>query len=228
MANIERIGSATLYLGDCREILPALEPVDAIVTDPPYGVGLGETEGRGDGGHGLKIAAYASYADTYQNFTDLIVPRLKHAIASAKRAAVFTGPHIHEQLKPDAIGGIFCPAASARHCWGFKNFLPVLLYGKAPDLQLGSKQTVYRSSEVVDRDDNPHPVPKPIGWMRWAVDLASRSGECVLDPFMGSGTTGVAAMQLGRKFIGVEIDSVYFDVACRRLEDAQRQQRMFA
>jgi site-specific DNA-methyltransferase (adenine-specific) len=231
----EVIGDAMLIQADCQDwmaTLPDCFRADALITDPPYGVNLGQTEGSGTDHagkqHGLKIAAYSSYEDTYENFCSLIVPRLNAAMQRAERAAVFTGPHQQEQRKPDALGGVFCPAASARHCWGFKNFLPVLLYGSAPDLQKGSKHTVYRSSEVVDRDDNPHPVPKPIGWMRWLVDLASRQGETVLDPFMGSGTTGVAALQLGRKFIGIELDPAYFDIACRRIEDAQRQSRIFA
>lgn len=221
----EVIGDATLYLGDCLEILPTLPKVDAVITDPPYGVGLGGTAGAGNG-HGLKIAAYESFDDSYENFVSSIVPRLNASLDLCSRACVFSGPHIHEQRKPDAIGGVYCPSANGRHKWGFKSFLPALLYGGAPDLHKGSKHTAIRSSEV--SDDNPHPCPKPTGWMVWAVDLASRKGESILDPFMGSGTTGVACMNLGRKFIGIEIEPKYFDIACERIENAQRQQRMFA
>lgn len=209
-----------LILGDCLTVVPDCFRADALITDPPYGVDLGETGGAGNG-HGLKIKAYESYIDTYENFVSLIVPRLTRAIGMADRAVVFTGPHIHEQTKPDAIGGVYCPAASGRHSWGFKSFLPALLYGKAPDLQLGSKHTAIYSTEMTEK--NGHPCPKPIGWMKWAVDLASREGETVFDPFMGSGTTGVAAVQLGRKFVGIEIESAYFEIACERIYNAQRQ-----
>ena len=222
---IETIGNATLYLGDCLEILPTLPKVDAVITDPPYGVGLGETAGSG-GGHGLKIDAYESYDDTYENFVMQIVPRLNASLDLAARGLVFTGPHLHEQRKPDAIGGVYCPAASARHAWGFKSFLPALLYGTAPDVHLGSKHTAIRSTDTAGK--NGHPCPKPTRWMVWAVDLASRKGETVLDPLMGSGTTGVACMQLGRTFIGIEIEPKYFEIACEQIENAQRQQRMFA
>lgn len=224
----ETIGDALLIQADCLDwlkSLPTCFTVDAVITDPPYGIGLGDTAGAGDG-HGLKLAAYASYEDTYENFVNLIVPRLNATLARAARGLVFTGPHIHEQKKPDAIGGVFHPAASGRHQWGFKNFLPALLYGTAPDINLGSRPTVLRSTASTEK--NGHPCPKPLPWMFWAVDLATRTGETVLDPFMGSGTTGVAALQMGRKFCGVEIDPGYFDIACEQIENAQRQSRLIA
>lgn len=221
----EVIGDAVLIHADCLSAVPSCFRADVLITDPPYGVGLGDTAGAGDG-HGLKLAAYESYEDTYENFVTVIVPRLNTALGMVDRALVFTGPHVHEQRKPDAIGGVFCPSASARHKWGFKNFLPVLLYGSAPDLNLGSKQTAFYSTAIAE--SNGHPCPKPLPWMRWAIDLASRKGETVFDPFMGSGTTGVAAVQLGRKFLGIELEEKYFDIACERIENAQRQERLFA
>jgi DNA modification methylase len=223
---VETIGDCTLYLGDCLEILPTLGKVDAVVTDPPYGVGLGDTRGCGDN-HGLRLEAYASYDDTYGNFVKTIVPALNTALIMSRRGAVFSGPHIHEQRKPDAIGGVYLPATSARHCWGFKSFVPILLYGTAPDINKGSKHTAIVSSEKPDRSHNPHPVPKPLGWMTWLVDLSSRYNELILDPFMGSGTTGVACVKLGRRFIGIEIDPGYFEIACQRIRDAYAQGDLF-
>jgi DNA modification methylase len=81
--------------------------------------------------------------------------------------------------------------------------------------------TVIASNETAEK--NGHPVPKPVGWMRWLVALTTRRGETVLDPFMGSGTTGVAAVQQGRQFVGIERERAYFDIACERIENAQRQ-----
>jgi len=92
-------------------------------------------------------------------------------------------------------------------------------------LNKGARATAIYSTETSDK--NGHPCPKPIGWMRWAVSLASRAGETILDPFMGSGTTGVAAVKLGRRFIGIEIEPKYFDIACRRIEEATKQPDMF-
>ena len=73
-----------------------------------------------------------------------------------------------------------------------------------------------------------HPTQKPIGVMAWAINHVPEPCRTILDPFMGSGTTGVAAMNLQRQFIGIEREAKYFDIACRRIEDAQRQGRLIA
>lgn len=223
-----RIGDCELWLGDCREVMaswPECRRVDALITDPPYGVELGSTKGAG-GAHGLSLEAYEGYADTYENYVAQIVPALKAALAVSSRGAVFIGPHIHELPKFDALGGVYCSAATGRHQWGFKNFLPVLFYGTYPDLHKGAQHpTVIASNETAEK--NGHPVPKPVGWMNWLVSLTTRRGEVALDPFMGSGTTGAACVQLGRKFIGIERESKYFDIACRRIEQAYAQRPLF-
>jgi site-specific DNA-methyltransferase (adenine-specific) len=225
VSRVEVIGDATLYLGDSAEMLPQLCGANAVVTDPPYGVGLGSTAGSG-GSHGLSIAAYDGYEDTYENYVSQIVPILRDCIFRSDRAAIFIGPHIHELPKFDALGGVYCSAATGRHQWGFKNFLPVLFYGTYPDLHKGAQYpTVIASNETAEK--NGHPVPKPLGWMRWLVSLTTRRGETALDPFMGSGTTGVAAIQLGRSFIGIEREPKYFDIACRRIEQAYKQRSLF-
>lgn len=211
--------------GDCLEVLPTLAGrVDAVVTDPPYGVNLGSTKGAGtrtNGSYGgLKRDAYATYDDTYENFVGIIVPRLNACLDMVHRASVFTGQHIHEQRKPDAIGGVYHPSACGRHCWGFKDFLPVLLYGKCPHLSsgAGSLPTVLRST--ANSEKNGHPCPKPIEWMVWLIERTTLAGETVLDPFCGSGTTGVACMQTGRNFIGIELDAGYCEIARRRIAEA--------
>ena len=212
-------GTVTLYCGDCLEVLPTLEAgsVDAVVTDPPYGIELGKTKGTG-GSHGMKIAPYASYDDTYTSFCDAIVPRLNLAIGMAKRAIVWTGPHIHEQKKPDVIGGVYVPSGAGRHNWGFKTFLPFLLYGNGPDIHKGAPYpTCIQSGEKPEK--NGHPCPKPLEWMVWNVNLASRKPDMVMDPFMGSGTTGVACVRLGRRFIGIELEPKYFAISKRRIID---------
>ena len=131
------------------------------------------------------------------------------------------GSHIWNFPRADLIGGVYLPSAQGRNKWGFTSFWPCLLYGVAPNLNLGSKATAYRSTEAADH--NGHPCPKPLGWMVWAVDLASQPADTVCNPFMGSGTTGIACVALGRRFIGVEIEPKYFDIACRRIEQAARQ-----
>ncbi len=201
----------TIYHGDCREWMPE---ADVLVTDPPYGVGLGIVTDPRAGGHGLGKAAYASYADTYDNFRETVIPAIQMALAATKRGAVFSGPHLQDFPKAAAVGGIFCPAGVGRHRWGFGAFLPVLLYGTDPRLHFGARPNVMQSNARAEV--NGHPCPKPLSWMRWLIELVSLPDETALDPFMGSGTTLVAAKSLGRRAIGIEIEERYCEIAAQR------------
>jgi len=211
-----------IYNCDCREILPSVF-FDVLVTDPPYGIlepGDLNPRVRDDrgGSHGLVRDSYASYLDTYDNFVNVIGPRLRAAISQSKRAAVFTGPHITEQAKPTAIGGVYCPAGAGRHQWGFKTFLPVLFYGSAPNLNLGARPNTITSSDTAGR--NGHPCPKPLSWMKWLVALTSLESEIVCDPFAGNGTTLEACKALQRRVIGIEIEERYYEIAAKRLSQS--------
>lgn len=204
----------TLYCADAAHLLRKIE-ADVMVTDPPYGVRLGQTGKTYSPRHGLSKAGYANYEDTYENFIGTVVPILEAALGQVKRAAVFTGPHIQEQPKATAIGGVYSPAGAGRHPWGFKTFLPVLFYGTAPNLHRGARPNVIRST--VSGQPNGHPCPKPVEWMRWLIDIASEPHDVILDPFAGSGTTLRAAKDLGRRAIGIEIDPAYCEIAVREL-----------
>jgi DNA modification methylase len=224
----EVIGNATLYLGDCLEILPHLPKVDAVITDPPYGVNLGNHKGVDDKrlAH-LTKQGYESYEDSPENFLRIVVPAVRGSLALASRGMVFAAaPMMWHLPAPDVIGGIYLSRSVGRNKWGFSSLTHCLLYGTAPSIEKGCRATAFMNSEAAEI--NGHPTPKPIRWMIWAVDLGSRPSEVILDPFMGSGTTGVACMNLGRKFIGIEIEPKYFEIACERIENAQRQMRMFA
>lgn len=228
MARVEHIGDCTLYLGDCLDILPTLDRVDAVVTDPPYGINLGGHRGAKESRtrHVLVKRGYAAYEDTEQNLIDIVLPAVRRALSIAERGLVFcAGSNVWHFPRADVIGGVYLPAAQGRNKWGFTSFWPCLLYGRAPDLHLGAKPTAYRSVAAAEISD--HPCPKPLDWMMWSVGLCSRGAETILDPFMGSGTTGVACARLGRKFIGIELHEPYFDIACRRIEDAYKQGDMF-
>lgn len=221
----EIIGNCRLILGDCQEVLRTSIPIQVLITDPPYGVNLGESADARKG-HGLRRTnGYASFSDTEAYFNDVVVETITKCVALAQRSAVFATKNLARLPQPDAIGGVYLPAAVGRHCWGFNSLAPVAFYGTAPNLQNGSKHTVIRSTETVE--PNGHPCPKPLGWMKWLVDLATQPWETVLDPFMGSGTTGVACAKLGRRFVGIEIDPTYFDIACRRIEAAYAQPDLF-
>jgi site-specific DNA-methyltransferase (adenine-specific) len=159
--------------------------------------------------------AYASFDDTYESFCSVVVPVISTAVEMTKRGAVFSGPHLQELPKASAVGGIYCPAGSGRHTWGFKTFLPVLFYGVDPLLRDGARPNTIVSTEVAEK--NGHPCPKPEGWLRWLVGRVSLPGEVVIDPFMGSGTTVVASKLLGLRAVGIEIEERYCEIAARRM-----------
>jgi DNA modification methylase len=233
---VEQIGDCMLVLGDCREWLasvPACFRVDAMVTDPPYGIGLKKkTSDYRDSKFfdaGESLCATKLYQDDEAHVRELIRWIIPQCLKIADRALIFSGPAmLWEYPRPASIGSVFTPNGAGRTAWGFQCTHPVLFYGKDPFLQdgLGGRPNSHRdeqpSLEKVD-----HPCPKPLAWMRWAVTRASRPGETILDPFMGSGTTLVACAKLGRRAIGIEIEPHYFDIACRRIEAAYAQPNLF-
>jgi site-specific DNA-methyltransferase (adenine-specific) len=204
----EVIGNATLYLGDCLEILPTLPKVDAVITDPPYGIASIWTKGSERHGWGKANAE----AVTRNQWDD---KPLDEAAVSLLLAAA--DDHI-------IWGGNYFPLPPSR-CW--------LVWNKPErNFSLAEAELAWTSKDAVVRVfDGPrsdqgreHPTQKPIALMRWCV---AKTTGTVLDPFMGSGTTGAACMALNRSFIGIEIEPKYFDIACQRIENAQRQERLF-
>ena len=211
MDNPVIIGDATLYLGDCLEILPTLPKVDAVITDPPYGIGL----------------EYGDYVDSIENISALGPKVVEIALGMARVVSVTTG-NLNQYLYPKPTWTLFWfnRAGAGSGPWGFSCWQPIMCYGPDPYLatRKGRRADFIEWSEAAEK--NGHPCPKPYQFMfRW-ITRVSLSGS-ICDPFMGSGTTGVACMNLGRKFIGIEIEPKYFDIACERIENAQRQARMF-
>ena len=212
----------TLYLGDCRDILPTLGKVDAVVTDPPYGVNLsGKVWHSTNRRKTVKSAVtYASYEDTANNFDAVVVPALQSALDLADCGLVFMADKSLWRLPQGvALGGIFSPAGTGLGSWGFQCFMHCVFYGRDPYLaaKKGSRPTGRYGLYANDANTIGHPCAKPIQAMEWAVGRASLEGAIILDPFMGSGTTGVACVQLGRKFIGIELELRYFDIAVKRI-----------
>lgn len=194
MSRVETIGNATLYLGDCREIIPTLPRADIVVTDPPYP----------DIDKGFAITP----------ITDLASLRVRQLVFwSAVEEFPLSWSAIHIWHKPNGNSSQHYERIFERNgnltCRVFRNAAILPNY------------TQY-AAECVD-----HPTQKPLSLLRELVNLVSESGDVVLDPFMGSGTTGVACVRLGRKFIGIEMEPKFFDIACRRIEEATRQPDMF-
>jgi DNA modification methylase len=211
VSRVETIGAATLYLGDCRDILPTLPKVDAVITDPPYGIGM-------DGGN----VGYKGFNNLEKKGWDGAVPDddLFQLVLAAGRNAVIWGGN-YFKLPPSRCYLIWDKGA------GFKG----RTYAEA-ELAWTSLDANVRvlSHDPLARGDykgKEHPTQKPVAVMEWCIVHAGNP-KSVVDPFMGSGSTGVACANLGIPFTGIERDPDYFRIACRRIEDAQRQGRLIA
>ena len=206
----EQIGDCVLYCGDCRDVLPTLGPVDAVVTDPPYGVGL----------------AYETYDDAREAYCRS-VPVWCAMIQAATQGPIALScgvANIHLWPPPAWVLAWHKPNSMRRVMTGWNTWEPVLLYGKPRGKKTSDCFTV---SIVPHLDTGGHPCPKPLGWATELLDRLTQPYEVVLDPFAGSFTTGVACVQLGRRFLGIEIEPRYFDIGCRRIEEACRQLTLF-
>lgn len=213
--------SVTIYHGDCREIMPTLT-ADAVITDPPYGLNLRAKQTRNPGRSGSHKVNEASttYDDDPAVIRALIAEVMPLVFAVADRALIFPGSAmLYAYPEPAALGTVFNPAGSGYSSWGFQCSQPILYYGKYPSLQDGNG---HHPNGFIDRwsadtGGIDHPCPKPLHWMTWAIAKASREGETILDPFVGSGTTLVAAKKMGRKAIGIELSERYCEIAAGRL-----------
>jgi hypothetical protein len=302
---VETIGRATLYLGDCRDVLPTLGKVDAVVTDPPYGVldeawdDMGKRElarftmswigqvaplseraiiffgqrtreviqpllwaayedvrqiiwSKG-GGHIAEDRMFYSYESAYfchpeETFECAEPKALAVASILAKRRVLagLSRGAIDMAVRGKKTGLCFRweEAACLPSAEQIEIIRPIL--GLDGDFDAAMADAVAAREETVGKlraqtkaqaarqidvfnypapSDRDHPTQKPVGLMTDLIGLFD--GPLILDPFMGSGTTGVAAVQMGRDFIGIEREPKYFDIACRRIEDAQRQKDLF-
>ena len=202
------IGRAKLFLGDCRDILPTLGKVDAVVTDPPYGIAKVWQGGSGHGwGNAREQSGLRNEWDEATPSSDTIAL----VLAAASEIIIWGGNYFN--LPPS-------------RCWLVWN-KPERGFSLAEaELAWTNRDNVVRVCDAPrSESDREHPTQKPVKVMRFSIDKVK--GQTILDPFMGSGTTGVAAVQMGRDFIGIEREPKYFDIACRRIEGAQRQGDLF-
>lgn len=206
----EVIGDATLYLGDCRDILPTLGKVDAVVTDPPYGIGFAAQPTRYQRANGMRPSEWDN--ERPQDVVDQL--RARYA-----RLIVWGGNYF--SLPPTRGWLIWHKAGNA------PSMADLEMAWTSIDMNARSfEKSVKSASLEKNLQAAAHPSQKPVALMEWSIGFVPGSGA-ILDPFMGSGTTGVACVQLGRSFIGIEREPSYFDIACRRIEEAYRQPRLF-
>ena len=209
------IGNAELWLGDCREILPTLPQVDACITDPPYGIG--EAAGKSATRKGL--GPTIDYGDDSWDDKPIDDDLIRMVREAGKWAVIFGGNYY---------------AMPPAKCWlvwdkenGDNDFADCeLAWTNLPKAVRRIRYLWNGMLRANGEARGDHPTQKPIGVMAWAINHVPAPNRLILDPFMGSGTTGVACMNLGLEFIGIERERKYFDIACRRIEDAQRQQRL--
>lgn len=210
----EVIGDCTLYNGDCMEVMAGLGRVDAVVTDPPYGIGESNEKNLSRGTL-AKPKDYGHYdwdtAPPAQETIDFMRSISRHQI-------IFGGNYFH--LPPSS-------------CWlvwdkenGTNDFADCELAWT--NLKKAVRRIYWRWNGMIRKggDVREHPTQKPEGVMEWCLTHIP-DANTILDPFMGSGTTGVACVKAGRSFIGVEREPSYFDIACRRIEKAYAQPDMF-
>lgn len=239
MTNAVIIGNATLYLGDCRDILPTLPRVDAVISDPPYGQSLKTNisyaagtkkrmvQQRGGGAIEVNPRVWPSKIHGDDEPFDP-----KPLLALAPRVLLWGAHKFHGRL-PD--GGTWLvwdkvPTGKVRDQGD----------GEAAWMNTPGAMRIFRllwdgicvgdaaRSEVTAGQQRVHPTQKPVALMEWCIAQARLGqGAMILDPYMGAGSTGIAAVKAGHRFIGCEIEPSYFDAACRRIEDAQRITDMF-
>jgi site-specific DNA-methyltransferase (adenine-specific) len=210
-----------LICGDSLKVLPTLPDasVDAVVTDPPYNVGV----------------EYASTNDGRTDYKEWSACWLAEVRRVCRGPVLFTCGIVnlgmwHEIARPNWVLCWWKPASSSRSPVGFNNWEPVLLYGQLPKRNYCDVvRTTEQAKLPVTHKKFPiaHPCPKPVEWAARLVGMLP-PGSTVLDPFMGSGTVGIACVRAGCSFVGIEVDAAYFAVAQRRVADAQAQAPLFA
>lgn len=204
---IETIGDCTLYLGDCREILPTLGKIDVVMTDPVW---PNVSEGLIPGWD-RPFDLFAEVAALWE--TTRIVVHLRSDSDPRILASIGNRyPFIAAQWLRYAV-----PSYTGRVLGGNEI---AYLFGKPIPSAPGQRVIPCMGPVVMPGDwRNGHPCPRNIKHTIWLVYWSSVPNEIICDPFMGSGTTGVACVDLNRKFIGIEIEPKYFDIACRRIAD---------
>jgi DNA modification methylase len=232
------IGRATLYLGDCRDVLPVIRGADLVCTDPPYLVSKGgyASNLQLEGGFGGWMKDYGNQGDIvecnleFSEWMPLVFAALKDRaqayfmsngrnVKTMQSAAEDAGFRFHTLLVWDKRA-----ALPNKYYQNVTEFGLFMFKGKARTINDPASKNLV---SIFQRDETPHPTEKPVELMRYWIGNSSQAGNTVLDPFMGSGTTGVASLQAGRCFIGIEKDERFFAMACKRVEQAQRQGSLF-
>ena len=220
MNDIVRIGDATLYHADCRDVLQTLTKFDLLLTDPPYGIGVDRSMAASSGTqYGVAKAKKGHYIASGWDDEPLTLEDALCWVALADKSIVWGGNYV---------------AFPASPCWlvwdkqnGTNAFADCELAWT--NLDKAVRKFTWMWNGMLRQGGEPrngHPTQKPVALMAWCLDQVP-TAKTVLDPYMGSGTTGVACAQSGRAFTGIERERKYFDIACERIERAYAQGKLF-
>ena len=209
------IGDATLYLADCMEVLPTLPKVDAVITDPPFGVGnfvqtSGNVRGRGDF-RGLSVEW--NELPPPPEFFDLVKRISKHRI--------IWGANFFNCFE-DKGGAIIWDKAQPMPNFSKADIASCTHFQKTEIVRIP-----WTNFNVAREAETSHQCERPVALYEWCINYIPNV-QSVLDPFLGSGSCGVAALRTGRKFIGIEREPKYFEIACKRIQNAVNQGQLFA
>jgi DNA modification methylase len=211
--------TVTLLHGDCRRMLSVLPQVDALVTDPPYGIGASTTQFQNPRKRGTAVAKSVDYGHSEWDNERCSKQTLNKLRALSKWQIIFGGNYF--ELPPT-------------RCWlvwdkenGDNSYADCELAWTNLDKPV--RRIYWRWQGMLQRgnDVRYHPTQKPEGVMQWAIGHLPEPKGVIMDPFMGSGTTGVAAVRMGWRFIGIEADEDYYKIARRRIHEATRQPDLF-
>lgn len=213
----ERIGGQRLILGDCLAVMITLGRFDAVLTDPPYGIGRDKGMGKG----GKRLAGDARRYESSEWDAERPAPEAIAAVLAAADAHIIWGGNYLTDMLPVSGKWLFWDKCQTMPSFSDGELAWTTLAGDAV------KQFTYNGSGMQAKEkERFHPTQKPVALMEWCLGFLPNA-QTILDPFMGSGTTLVACQKLGRSGTGIEIDPEYFDIACRRVEEAARQPDMF-
>jgi DNA modification methylase len=212
---IKKIGNATLYLGDCLEILLTLDKFDAIVTDPPYGMNFQSQ---------FRLIKHIKIEN--DKTCDLANEVINWALENTNHSIYAFGrwDNLYEYPKPKSLITWVknnWSMGDLKHEHGRQTEVIFFYNGKNHFFVNNRPTDVLQYARTTNKF---HPTEKPVGLME---AVCSWTNGIILDPFMGSGSTGVACMNMGKTFIGIEKEQKYFDIACKRIENAYRQEKLF-
>lgn len=235
---VRQVGDATLYLGDCCEIMPSLAPSHLLVTDPPYLLTSGGSGSHNVGERFKAMGGFFAPGSTYANSGAPVamcelkawLPLAYAALAKDADAYVMMNDkNVLEILSEIKTAGfrfhnllVWNKVSATPNRWYMKNveFTAYCWKGVATTINDPRSKQLITCPQV---DESNHPTEKPVALMAQYIKNSSELGDIVLDPFMGSGTTGVAALQNGRRFVGIEKDPAHFETAVARISAALMQ-----